>query len=166
MAGHLDFDSGKWVDDPAEVAAHEAAMSDPGPNRAAAPSKTPPPVPPPGDRAVNVGDDGLVRPAEPAAGLSSPLTPAERAKLIQFVQGGKGNPTATAAARAMITSSSGPVPGPGGPAAPQAPALAPAPLSDALSPAQKAVILRARMRSQQRPTGPLAMNAATPPGVQ
>jgi hypothetical protein len=176
MAGHLDFDSGKWVEDPAEAAAAEReidvgddGLARPATRAAKAPTaataKAPTPVSPPAERSVDVGGDGLVRPSEPAVSMSSPLTPVERAKLIQFVQGGKGNPTAISAARAMITSASGPAPQ-GGPVAPQAPALAPAPLSDALSPAQKAVILRARMRSQPRPNGALAMNAATPEGVQ
>jgi hypothetical protein len=163
MAGHLDMKTGKWVDDPEEVALRSVDVSDDGlvhPTGAPMPKPTQPESAPP-------EASGAIAAAGPSApSLSAPLTAVERAKLMQFVQSGKGNQTAVGVAQSMLADSARGVAGaPGGasagPSAPQAPSGAQGEISPALSPAQKAVILRARMRTPQQASGPLAMTNQT-----
>lgn len=175
MAGHLDMKTGKWVDDPEEVALRSVDVSDDGlvhPTGAPMPKSPPPPAPPVAvDTPPASADPAAAAPSPPPPPpLSAPLSAVERAKLMQFVQSGKGNQTALSTAQAMLADSShsgggGPGGAPAGPVAPQAPAIAPGEISQGLSPAQKAVILRARMRTQQQAGGPLAMTNQTE-GVQ
>lgn len=163
--GHLDFETGKWIDDPKDK--DTGAADD-------------------GERAVDVGDDGLVRPSGAAAaappppslgaedpslsvivgddGLArrqtsaAPLSPVQRAKLIQVTQSGTADPATVASARALL-------------GMPPAPSASPPPPAQnvPLSPAQRAIILRSQMRNPTPgvPPGPLAMNPLVPPqGVQ
>lgn len=171
MAGHLDAETGKWVDDsPDELRSIDVSddgLARPSPKAPKAPA---PPAagPVPGGREVAVGDDGLVRPmpAPAATPLSAPLTTIERAKLVQFIQSGNGSPVAVDAARSMLA---GGAPKPGlaqvGPTPPQVAGPAPGDDQSNLTPGQRAVILRARLRAQQ-PAGQLAMNQTGTQGVQ
>lgn len=128
MSGHLDMQTGKWVDDTEAdddkaFAAEQATHAKPGNS------------PPAGDMpSVDVGDDGLVRPsgasggspapAAPGPGAVTPLSAVDRAKLMQFIQSNAGNPTEVAAARQMLAGSTVAAPPIAAPAAPQvAPAL-------------------------------------------
>lgn len=100
-SGHLDMETGRWVDE-TEAADDEAF---------AAEQTLHPPVGSPEARS------GAPSPAAAMVPPQVPLSLGDKARMMQFVRGNAGNPDEVSAAREQLLRGSAPVPipGPGGP---------------------------------------------------